>query len=94
MPMRPPIAFLTVLIALAAPAMAGEPPSSVAHKKAAPRRIAAEKPPDRLPVPDAKPLVSDADRGPLGQDKALHFGTVTVTPGGFLDVGTRGVTGR
>ena len=90
MPVRALVAFLTLLIAVTAPAVASEPPSRMGHKKAAHVSLPAVRKSDLLPTPDLQLRDHDVVREPLGGDKSLHLGNITVTPGGFLDVGTGG----
>ena len=88
--MRAPVAFLTLLIAVTAPAIASEPSSREGHKKAVHVSLPAARRSDLLPMPDLKPRDHDLVHEPLGGDKSLHYGNVTITPGRLLDVGTGG----
>ena len=90
--MRASTIVLPLFIALIGPVAADEPSHHLARKRTVHSAADAGKPSDLLPVSGPKPPVIEADHGPA--DKALHFGTVTLTPGGFLDVGTRGSSGR
>ena len=90
--MRVSTAALAMFIALIGPAVAVAPSPRAAHKKAARFRTVAEKPSDLLPVPALQPPLPD--RGAIGGDKSLHFGNVTVTSGGFLDVRRGSASGR
>ena len=84
----------TLLIALTAPALASEPPPHAARRKAAHTRAKVERLPDLLPTPGPRPRSPQVTHVPIGEDKTLRFGDVTVTPGGFLNVGTGGPLGR
>ena len=92
--MRASFAPVTLLAVLIGPALASEPPPHKERGKPERPRIAAGKTPDPLPVPDVTPRDPDPARGPYGEDRSLHFGAVTLTPGGFLDVGRRGAPSR
>ena len=85
------VSIWTLPTVLTVPAVVNGSPPRVVHRTTRPRMSAAE-PSASLPVPSPKPPVAEVDLGPNG--RALHFGTVTLTPGGFLNVGTRGSSGR
>ena len=47
-----------------------------------------------LPVHDVRSLAPDRVVACGSKDGTLHLGAITITPGGFLDLGARGVSGR
>ncbi len=88
--MRSFTASLSLLVALMNPAVASEWSPHKTHKKAAHAPLPAAERSDLLPMPEMRLPDRDVVREPSGGDKSLHLGNVTVTPGGFLDVGTGG----
>ena len=81
-----------VLVAAAGSLGAGADASDLAHNGKAGRRPA-DQTPWTGPLPtERKPV--DLNPGAVVQapsDRSLHFGTVTITPGGFLAIGPAGV---
>ena len=92
--MRASVVVLSLFVASAAPAAARDASPPAKHGKTSRPRTVPAKTSDLLPVPAALPPRSDTGDGPVGGDKSVHLGAVTLTPGGFLDVGTRGAFGR